>query len=217
MKESQVREYLTKGWIRAIVTFEIVGKPKEHIDQALTGYLDNIKQDHRIVFLKEDREEAMAHDDGMFSSFCETEMLIQNLETFTWLCINFSPASIEIIEPDEIVVQSREVTNWLNDLLSKVHEIGTNYRSHKAANEHLSIAMNQLIQNIILLTLRTGTKTLKDLERETGILEEQLEPFLTHLTAKGELEDLKGAYALPDPARKIMTPKIEAPKKKKKK
>jgi hypothetical protein len=216
MKESQVREHLAKGWIRAIVTFEIVGKPKAHIEQALTGYLENIKQDHRIMFLKEDREEAIEHEDGMFSSFCEAELLVQNLDTFNWLCINFSPASVEIIAPDELVIPAREVTNWLNDLLSKVHEIGTNYRSHKAANEHLVIAMNQLIQNIILLTLRTGTKTVKDLERETGILDEQLGPFLKHLAEKGEIDELGGAYALPDPARKIK-PKAEVPAKRKKK
>lgn len=203
MKESQIREYLTKGWIRAMVTFEVVGKPAAHVEAALTEYLENIKKDSRIIFLREDREAPIEHDDGMFSTFCEAEMLVKNLETFTWLCINFSPASIEIMEPNEIVVQAREVTNWLNDLLSRIHEIGTNYRSHKTANDHLTIAMNQLVKNTILLSLKTGTKTENDLERETGILKEQLGPFLTHLVEKGQIEDLQGAYAYPDPARKV--------------
>lgn len=202
MKESQIREYLSKGWIRSLVTFEVVGKPKEHVEQALTEYLDNIKSDQRIVFLKEDREKAIDHDDGMFSTFCEAELLVQNLETFTWLCINFSPASIEIIEPDDVIIKSREITNWLNDLLAKVHEIGTSYRSHKAANDHLVVAMNQMIKNIILLLLKSGTKTEQDLEKGTGILAEQLAPFLKHMAQKGEIEDIGGAYALPNTVEK---------------
>jgi hypothetical protein len=226
MKQSQIREHLAKGWIQAIVTFEVVGKPAEHVEEALTGYLENIKQDHRIIFLREEREPAAELEDGLFSTFCESEMLVKDLETFTWLCINFSPASIEVLEPESIDVEAREITNWINDLLSKVHEIGTNYRSHKTANEHLTVAINQLIKNAILLSLRQGTRTLKDLETDTGILDEQLEPFLKHMAEKRQIIDLEGAYRLPDAAAKILpaqkaAPQIEAkttpePKKKKK-
>jgi len=203
MKESQVREHLSKGWIRAIVTFEVVGKPAKHVEEALTAYLDNIKNDHRIIFMREEREEPLEHDDGMFSSFCEAEMLVKNLETITWLCINFSPASVEIIAPDEVAIKARDITNWMNDLLSKIHEIGTNYRSHKSANEHLSVAMNQLIQNAILLSLKTGTKTEINLEHDTGIMEEQLDPFLKHLAEKGKIVKNGQAYALPDGVTKL--------------
>src|SRR5687767_13589124 len=99
MKDSQIREHIAKGWIRAIITFEVVGKPKEHVERSLGEYIDNVKKDERVIFLKEDREEAIEHEDGMFSTFSESEMLVKGLDTFTWLCINFSPASIEVLEP----------------------------------------------------------------------------------------------------------------------
>jgi hypothetical protein len=196
MKESQIREHIKKGWIRAIVTFEVVGRPKEHVEKALTDYLDNIKKDHRIIFLREEREAAMEHDDGMFSAFCEAEMLAENLEVFTWLCINFGPASIEILEPDKLLIEGREVTNWLNDLLAKLHEVGTATRETKSANDHITGAMNQLIMNMILLSLRTGAKSRAALEHDTGVFESQLEPFLTHLTEKHKVVEQDGKYAL---------------------
>ena len=196
MKEAAIREHLVKGWIRAIVTFEVVGKPAKHIEQSLEDYIANIKQDHRIIVLQDEREPAIEHDDGLFSTFCELEAIFQDLETFTWLCINFSPASIEIIEPDEYRVGAREITNWLNDLLAKLHEVGQSYRLSKAGNENLTLAMNQLIKNAILLCLKTGTKTEPDLESETGIAKEQLDPFLKHLLSKDLIVDKKNGYAL---------------------
>lgn len=205
--EKQARERLKKGWIRAIVAFEVAGRPKEHVAESLTQYLANIRKDSRIAILQEEREEVTEHEDGMFSTFAEVEMVVQDLETFTWLCMNFSPASIEILEPDSITVETRDLTNWLNDLLAKLHEVGTDYRAQKASKEHLTVAMNALIKNAILLAVRGGDRTPKDLERDIGIGIEQLQPFLTHLIEKGKLADRGNAYGIPDATAKAVTPK----------
>jgi len=167
--------------LRAIVTFEVAGKPKEHVETSLDKYLKNIEKDDRITIEHQDREEAIEHDDGMWSVFSECELVVKDLETITWLCINFSPASVEILDPDELTMEARDVTNWFNDLLSKLHEVSANYRNQQGANEHLVLAMNQLIQNAILLALKRGKKTEKELEKDTGISGVQMEPFLAHL------------------------------------
>lgn len=196
MKDSEVRELLKKGWIRGIVTFEVAGKPQEHVVKSLEAYLDNIKKDHKIRIISEDREEPIAHEDGMFSTFAELDMLVENLETFTWLCVNFSPASIEIIEPENVEVEAREMTNWLNDLLSKIHEIGHDYRGQKQTREQLVVAMNQLIQNSILLSLKTGEKTANQIAKDTGVLEAQLTPFIEHLMKKGTVKKEGEVFSL---------------------
>ena len=199
------------------MTFEIVGKPAKHVEDSMQQYVTNIKQDSRIVVLQEERDEPVEHEDGMFSTFAELEMLVKNLETFTWLCINFSPASVEVIEPDELDIEAREITNWLNDLLSKVHEIGTNYRSYKAASDHMTLALNELIKNSILLAVRDGAKSEDEIERLTGISKEQLAPFFKFMTDKDKLAQQGKLYALPSPARKVAvnyeTPKVKAKRK----
>lgn len=200
MKDNEISKLIKAGWIRAIVIFEVVGKPKAHVETALSQYVDNIKGDERIKVIEEALEEAIEHEDGMWSCFAECDLLFKDLETITWMSINFSPASIEVLEPEDLSVESRQMTAWLNDLLAQIHEISTNFRSQKAANEHLTVAMNQLIQNTILLSLRDGAKNPEDLERDTGIILEQLAPFLQHLVKKGKILDLKHSYALPDPA-----------------
>jgi hypothetical protein len=197
MKESQVKEQVRKGWIRAIITFEVVGTPKAHVESSLKEYMANIHKDDRITFVREEFEPAVQHDDGMFSTFCEAELLAKNLETFTWLCINFSPASIEILEPDEIVTDARDLTNWLNDLLAMVHDVGTKHRAVKAGNDHLTLAMNQLIKNSILLAVKQGPKDAKEISRSIGVDHIQLEPFLNHMAQKKELAKEKDKYLVP--------------------
>jgi hypothetical protein len=196
MKESDIRERITKGWVRALITFEVVGKPAEHIESALARYIENIKKDERIVFLREDREAAAKVDETMFSTFCEAELLVKDLETFTWLCINFSPASVEILEPDSKHIEARDLTNWINDLLSMIHEIGTAHRTQTAATENLTVAMNQLIKNAIILSLRQGERTAAQISTDTGVHETQLEPFLSHLIGKAKIVKTNNTYRI---------------------
>ncbi len=209
MKESQIREHMQKGWIRCIITFEVVGKPAKHVDEALTAYIENIKKDHRIIVLAEERAPVEEADEKLFSAFSEEEVIVKNLETLTWLSINFSPASIEILEPDELVLPARDVTNWLNDLIANMHEIGASMRGHKNSADHLTIAMNQLIQNSIIMCVKYGGKNEAQISGELGIHHEQIVPFLEHMVQKKKISVQEGIYYyLPPGAIQLETPKM---------
>ena len=197
MNDAEIRTLLKQGWIRAIVTFEVAGKPKQHVADALGQYIENIKKDATVRIIQEAREDPIEHEDGIWSTYSESEMLVKGLETFTWLCINFSPASIEILEPDELKVEARDIGNWLNDLLAKIHDVSADYRNQAGAKEHLTIAMNQLIKNAILLSIRDGPKTKEAIAKDTGIYAEQLEPFFEHMTKKGTIIQVQEKYKLP--------------------
>ncbi len=216
MKESHIREHLQKGWIRCIVTFEIVGKPEKHVESSLKGFLENVKKDHRILIIQEEILPPAEIDDGMFSVIAEEEMLVKSLETLTWLAINFSPASIEILEPTELEIQSRDITNWLNDLLANLHEISTNIRGDRNAVEHLSIAMNQLIQNSILLSIRSGSRTPAEISKSIGVHIEQLGPFLSTMTERNIIVEQSGTYTIPPNKNAVLltqpTMRIQQPK-----
>lgn len=167
--------------IKFLITFEIVGRPKEHVEKSIAEYLDNIKKDARIEIIKEDIAEAIELDDGMFSTFCEAEMAVQDLNLLTWLCVNFSPASIEILEPNNINFSASKLTIWYNDLLAKLHEIGTNLRATIQKNKLLSLSMNTVISNFIITVLETGPKKEETIAKLMGINEKQLKPYFQFL------------------------------------
>jgi len=196
LSEKECKELQAQGWIRVLITFEIVGKPREHVEQTLKAYLINIKQDERIKSINEEYAEPLEQDEGLFSAFCEFEAMVQDLEVLTWLSINFMPASIEVLEPEKLTIEARELNNWYNDLISKLHEVSTSLREQTAVAQHLTEGMNALIKNAILAALRSGPKRDEELERILGIPKAQLAPFAQHLVKKGEIITEDGAYRL---------------------
>ncbi|MBR9693264.1 hypothetical protein GOV07_05055 [Candidatus Woesearchaeota archaeon] len=197
LTEAQIKEQLSEGWLRVLITFELVGKPREHIEATIKSYLANIKQDKRIKAIKEEFAEAIEMDDGLFSTFCEFETMVENMEVLTWLAVNFMPASIEILSPDKLTLDSRVIVNWVNDLLAKLHEVSNVLREERAVNAHVTKGMNALIKNSILAALKTGELTPADLEKIVGIQAAQLVPFLENLLEKGTIIQKNKKYSLP--------------------
>ncbi len=184
-KERQ-RELLREGWLRIIIIFEIAGKPREHVERTLRAYLENVKNDRRVLVLEEEFADALEHEDGIFSAFVEAEMLVQGFETLTWLAINFMPASIEVVEPEQVLLPANKITAWSNDLLAKLHETSTLLREERAVVQNLTRSLNALIKNAVLIAAKSE-RSAGELAVETGISEEQLAPFLRHLVEKGRL------------------------------
>ena len=82
-------------------------------------------------------------------------------------------------------------------LLANLHELSANIRGDRNAVEHLSIAMNQLIQNSILLSLRNGSKDKAEISKAVGIHTDQLAPFLSLMSEKNVLVEQNGIYTIP--------------------
>ncbi|HLD04186.1 MAG TPA: hypothetical protein VJG90_00550 [Candidatus Nanoarchaeia archaeon] len=194
MDKAEIREKITEGYIRVNVLFEIIGNPKEHVENALKNYLENIKLTANVIVLKEDMEEAEDLGNGLFSTFAEVDMLLRGLEKLTWLCFNYSPASIEIIDPPEFKFKEKELSNWLNDLLAKLHEIGSLSKQVSAENKLIVQNMNRLIKNSILSSIDQGFHTPKAIEERTGIDYKQLKPFFEAMIKEGKIHLMNDQY-----------------------
>ncbi|MBR9703710.1 hypothetical protein GOV10_06730, partial [Candidatus Woesearchaeota archaeon] len=152
------------------------------------------KKDGRVTLLAEDYAEAIEQDDGVFSTFCEAEMLLSSIDVLSWIAINFSPASIEILEPSEKTLKAAQITSWLNDLISKMHEMGMEYRGALQKNKALNLSMNALIKNAIISATETEERNAAELQKIVGIHKDQLKPFLDNLVEKDRLTEKKGKY-----------------------
>lgn len=187
LSESQIREHIGEGWIRAVIIFELVGKPEKHVQETLHSYVENFKRMEEVIPLKEDTEEPMEHEDGMFSAYIEMEALVKNMETLTLIAVNFMPASIEILDPDSPQVQAHHLTTWFNDLLAKLHEVSKVLREERSINAHLTESLNSLIKNTVLVAITGKDRTVPELEKIIGIKAEQLQPFIEHLVKKEQI------------------------------
>jgi len=193
MKEKDIKKLIDEGHFRVNVIFEVIGHPKAHVDETIKAYIANIKTE--VTVTKEDYEPIEEIEDNMFSGIVETEMILKGVEQLTWLCLNFAPASIEILEPDSLTLTQRDANHWLNDLLSKIHEIGTIQKQFSSQNQGLVRNFNAMTRNAIILTLRDPAN-IAAIAKKIGMLEEHTEQFLNALIKEKKIREDKGIYYL---------------------
>jgi hypothetical protein len=186
-----------EGWIRVNIMFELLGSPKEHIGKVIKAYIDRLKQNKEVLFMiKEEYGNVEEKEGGLWSAFAECEALVKNLETLHWICINFMPASIEILEPGKFSFQAREIMNWLNDLLAKLHEIGTKTRQATADNRLLLKSINALLRNAVVLCLKKEPMGAEEISKNVGVAPKELEPLFEAMIEEKSVEKKEDKYVL---------------------
>lgn len=195
MKDKEIKKFITDGYLRTNIIFEIAGKPKKHIEDTLKTYIENIKQDDKIKFITEEYEEAEELEEGIFTTVAEVEMLFPNIEKLNWLCVNFSPASVEILEPDNVTVSQKEIGDWLNDLLSRLHEIGMVQKNLKGQYDIMVKNFNAMTRNAIILSLKE-TNEIESIAKKIGMPKEHTEKFLDALIKEEKVRKEKNKYFL---------------------
>ena len=121
--------------INARVILEIIGAPKEHVDETLKDVEDQIKQeiDRKVIKSKIFKAEKMK-DKPFFSGFIESEIEFKDFDKLMGFCFDFMPSSVEILEPHLLNVPVNELNNMLNDLIAKLHQYDMIVKNLRAEN-----------------------------------------------------------------------------------
>lgn len=112
---------MTKLKVRAII--EILGSPQEHVNKTMQMILAKVKEYPEMKVLKEQlfTAEKMG-DKPLWSTFAELEVEAKKVETLTGFCFDFMPSSLEILEPEELKMEHHTVSDFLNDLIGRLHQ-----------------------------------------------------------------------------------------------
>lgn len=105
--------------VRAII--EILGTPKDHVEETMQKVLDLIKKSENMELISHDIAETQEIE-NIWSTFGEFELEFQDIDKLTDFCFEFMPSSIEILEPEDLVkVKTKKLEGLFNDMLTKVH------------------------------------------------------------------------------------------------
>ncbi|MFP4568350.1 MAG: hypothetical protein ACLFN8_05390 [Candidatus Woesearchaeota archaeon] len=186
MKSKEIKEYVTeKGYLHLNVLFEVVGNPKEHVEAMIKKVLEGVRANKDIIVISEDFGEAEDAGDGLFGTFCECELLIKDLNLLSWLAFNFSPASIEIKAPKELIIKDKKMTDFMGDLLSQLHQNNMLAMQSKSESKSLLMNFNALVRNTILIVLKDGARHASDIGKSVGITEKGIVPVLEAMIKEG--------------------------------
>ena len=194
---TNIKSKLAEGWIHCSFIIEMMGKPAEHLQNTLKGYIEKLKTDKKIIFIQEDyAEPELIEKSTLFTTFVEIEVLMKDLTKIIEFNFDFMPSSVEIIEPTQLILKNESMNGLLNDLQARLHKVDMILKNQSQENNILKKNSSLLVQNSILLSLKTGPKELKELTILTKIPETELKKFLDVLIKAKKLKFSAKKYSL---------------------
>ena len=176
-----------EGSVLARVIIEILGAPKDYVENTLKVIADDIAKDPLLRIEKKEFFDAKEQD-KLFSAFMELEIRFKGIGVLFGFCIDYLPSSIDIIEPEQINYDSKDITDNVNDLMAKLHMIDSALKNTKAENEILQHNAMLLLRNNVILSLGQNKMTAEALSKRTGVPAEQLKHFLDLWVKEGSLK-----------------------------
>lgn len=164
--QDDINEKLEKGYIRTRMIFEIVGKPKEHVEETLHKYIEEISKVNDIIeyeFL--DVEET---EDKFFSAVAQVEFLLKDVNQMFHLSFQYMPSSIEILDPEIMTIKNFDLTSVANTLQGSLHSLDYNLKLEKQKNIVMSNNIARLIRNFVNY-LRSEDRKVSEIEKITGV------------------------------------------------
>jgi hypothetical protein len=181
--------------IRIKAILEVLGKPKEHIEEKLKEYIERIKKDENIIVMSHNLSEATEQGE-IWSIFADIEVVIKGMVNLFGFCLDYTPSSIEILKPEEFKFKDTDTTTFINDLLGKLHQTNMITKQLGTENRFLKKNMHNLIKNNIMMLIRFGVSDIESISKANGIDKEETKKFLDVLIKEERIKEHEGSYSL---------------------
>ena len=181
--------------IRCKIIIEILGKPKEHVEETIKNYIEQIKNDSELIVLNADFSE-VAQKDKLFAIFCELDIVIKGIPKLIEFCLDYMPSSVEITKPEEFSMNKSNVEDLINDLQARLHSVDMIVKKQKNENDFLKQNLNKVVSNIILISLAAGNMDKESLSKVTGISDKELKIFIDRLIKEDKISEKEGIYSI---------------------
>lgn len=146
--------------IKANIVIEMMGRPKEHLEETMKKFLEVLDAEKGVKVLnknirepkiiegkdKEGKPLEIPENQKLFSTFTEAEVEVDNIMLFMGMCFRYMPSHVEIFEPREFSLNDFDMNSLMNELISKLH----NYDAIAKA----ALAQNQILSNKLQMILK---------------------------------------------------------------
>ncbi len=182
--------------IKARAIIEMLGAPKEHIQETLKLYIEKIKKEEKKMTLLQIEYAEPKEAGQLFSVFAELDIAFDDMQTLTYFCFDYMPGSIEVYEPEELTYSANDYTDFLNDLQARLHKFDMLIKNLSAENKIIKKNGLTLARNIVLSCLESGPKTLPEISKRSGMPEEHIKKFVNILVNENKIKEKENVYSL---------------------
>jgi len=156
--------------IKALMVFEILGRPKEHIKKTLEELIDSLNNIPGIKISKKTiHEPKEVEEKNLYTTFAETEIEADNLNSLILIVFRAMPSHIEIVEPEEMKIRNFDLSTILSDLVLKLHRYDEIAKSITIERNMLINKLKEMQEKINNLekNIKEPNKTKKNNKKKT--------------------------------------------------
>ncbi|HII29803.1 hypothetical protein COT48_01545 [Candidatus Woesearchaeota archaeon CG08_land_8_20_14_0_20_47_9] len=192
----RIKAMMKPGSVIARVIVEVIGKPRSFVDESIAAEIKQVKTLETSRLLKK-RVFKTKKKKTFYSGFAELTLLFDDIRSMMDFCFDYMPSSIEVIEPGTVAVQEVELSNFLNDVLARLHNMDMIIKTTKTESRILNETSRRLLLNLVILSLRKGPKSLDQISAEVGVPAAQLSNFLPLFVRNRQIRKEGDNYLLP--------------------
>lgn len=132
--------------VEARFIIQIAGKPVEHVQKALEKVKENLLNEKELcnVIECEIVEPELGEEEDLYSGFLDLEVKFSSIKKVLEFITDYSPSSVEIIEPKELKLDANDFTEVLNDISSKILKFQMESRTYKGHANMLARKLHEL-------------------------------------------------------------------------
>jgi len=149
--------------IRALMIVEMIGRPKEHLEETLKDYTKKISSEKGITLINEkihepkkiehkkeeaeDKKEA-GNETELFSTFAEIELESKDITAMMRIIFAYMPSHIEIISPEQIELKNINFNELFNEVIRRMHEYDGIAKSMIMQNKIMKEKFQEILSNL---------------------------------------------------------------------
>ncbi len=125
---------------------EILGRPPEHIKEALEKLIENMSKEKDIKILSKVVHEPVIAKDAkdLFTTFAEVEAELATVGAYFSIIFSYFPSNIEIISPTELKLQAQTLNEVGGVAINKIHEYEAITKTLIGQNQILARRMQEI-------------------------------------------------------------------------
>ena len=197
MSQTQVNEIIEKGGLLCSTVCEILGAPKEHVEETMKLLVEKAKEIKDATMLENEIMPAIEQENGkLFSTFVEMQILFKTKEALIGFCFDFMPSSIEVIEPESIVIENNIFSAWLNELQGRLHQLDMIAKEKRAEATVLGKTRISILRYNMLSHLIDTPLTREELHNRIGVDKKGFDGLVDVLIKRKEIVEEKDKLKL---------------------
>jgi len=106
------------------MVIEILGRPPEHVTEAINGIVDKIGTEKGVKILERTCHEPIPVEGSknLFTTFADIMVELDSLDDYFKVMFTYMPSHIELISPEKITLINSDLNTLGNKLMQRLHE-----------------------------------------------------------------------------------------------